>query len=222
MPALVDRSPEIIRRLRSTTTSGSTTPSCSFLVGRHHRPAALRDDVWNTGRSPARYRRPSAARRSAGWTRPCRPRLARASNVSSQLPRRAGFQDIADHVLRAGGAGKIVVAARAPATGEEGTAAGIGRHQEHSSRHLAPVWTMSADLRSAIVNNWPTMQAKTRHTHLRIRQHPRAVRFGAATQYRRQPSRYPFSPEYGSSMTRAMHEAVKTAKSGRVPCGRGH
>ncbi len=32
MPALVDRSPETIRRLRSATTSGSTTPSFSFLV----------------------------------------------------------------------------------------------------------------------------------------------------------------------------------------------
>ncbi len=32
MPALVDRSPETISRLRSATTSGSTTPSCSFFV----------------------------------------------------------------------------------------------------------------------------------------------------------------------------------------------
>ena len=32
MPALVDRSPETISRLRSGTTSGSTTPSCSFFV----------------------------------------------------------------------------------------------------------------------------------------------------------------------------------------------
>ncbi len=45
MPALADRSPEIIRRLRSTATSWIDDAELELLGRRHDRPAALRDDA---------------------------------------------------------------------------------------------------------------------------------------------------------------------------------
>ena len=92
MPALCDRSPETIRRLRSASTSGSTTPSFSFLVAGTDRPAALRDDALILADRLLDIGDRLRAEDRQRWRRPCRPALARASNSSSQLPRRDDFR----------------------------------------------------------------------------------------------------------------------------------
>ena len=91
MPALGDRSPETIRRLRSASTSGSIDAKLELLGGRHRSASRPARQSADTGRSPARHRRRSAAEdRQLGGDLVAL--AACASKSSSQLPRRSDFR----------------------------------------------------------------------------------------------------------------------------------
>ena len=91
MPAVVERSPETMRRLRNTTTSGSETPSCSFLVAgtTGQPPCATMPEYWPMACSTYIM---VSGEKIGRFEATLSPWPARASNSSSQLPRRSDFR----------------------------------------------------------------------------------------------------------------------------------
>jgi hypothetical protein len=103
-----------MRRLRSASTSGSTTPSLSFFVRGHDRPAAHADDVGVLRDRLLEIRhRLGAEDRQVG----CHLAALRDAGVELLVPVAAArrIEEIGDHILRAGRAGEGAAAAMAEA-----------------------------------------------------------------------------------------------------------